>query len=240
MTDAPYRFRPVTEADMPMLADWLATPEVARWFEEGPAYVDTLRAHLTDWRISMRIVLLGDTPIAYLQHYRVHAWEDHPLGFLPDGARGLDTFIGQSGLMRQGHGPAYMRAIAQALFDEGVPALGIDPHPENRAAIRAYAKAGFLPSHSSKTPWGAALLMTCRPGAFDRASPLPEAQATRIEEHMADMQRVIDDLSTTVARQDAELTLLTSRVQLLLTREADREAEGSGGVVLGTERPPHW
>ena len=50
----------------------------------------------------------------------------------------------------------------------------------------------------------------------------------------------VDDLSDTVARQDKELKVLSDRVLMLMQREAEREADGSGGVVLGDERPPHY
>ena len=33
---------------------------------------------------------------------------------------------------------------------------------------------------------------------------------------------------------------LAHRVRMLMGREAAREAEGSGGVVLGDETPPHY
>ncbi|SMX50759.1 SlyX family protein [Maliponia aquimaris] len=61
-----------------------------------------------------------------------------------------------------------------------------------------------------------------------------------IEERLAHALRALDDLSETVARQDREIARLTARVEMLLMREAEREAEGSGGVVLGNERPPHY
>ena len=32
MAASPYTFRPVTEADFPLLADWLAAPHVAQWW----------------------------------------------------------------------------------------------------------------------------------------------------------------------------------------------------------------
>ena len=63
---------------------------------------------------------------------------------------------------------------------------------------------------------------------------------TAIEERLAHLIRAVDDLSDTVARQDRDIALLQARVQMLLQREATREAEGSGGVVLGDERPPHY
>ncbi|WP_417606643.1 SlyX family protein [Primorskyibacter flagellatus] len=67
--------------------------------------------------------------------------------------------------------------------------------------------------------------------------------ATEIEtlqEKLAHMMRALDDLSEVVARQDTEIATLTRRVEMLMQREAGREAEGTGGVVLGDERPPHY
>ena len=62
----------------------------------------------------------------------------------------------------------------------------------------------------------------------------------KIEERLAHLERLTDDLSEVVARQTREIDVLTRRVQMLMEREAAREAEGGGGVVLGDERPPHY
>ena len=61
-----------------------------------------------------------------------------------------------------------------------------------------------------------------------------------IEEKLAHLERLVDDLNDVVARQSREIEVLTRRVQLLMEREAARELEGSGGVVMGDERPPHY
>ncbi|MFL4468652.1 SlyX family protein [Tateyamaria armeniaca] len=61
-----------------------------------------------------------------------------------------------------------------------------------------------------------------------------------LEEQIAHLTRTVDDLSDIVARQERELALLTRRAQMLMAREAEREAQGSGGVVVGDERPPHY
>ncbi|MGD9862770.1 MAG: SlyX family protein [Pseudodonghicola sp.] len=61
-----------------------------------------------------------------------------------------------------------------------------------------------------------------------------------IEEKLAHLIRTVDDLNDVVARQQDEIDRLTRRVQMLMEREAAREAEGSGGVILGDERPPHY
>ena len=62
----------------------------------------------------------------------------------------------------------------------------------------------------------------------------------KLEEKLAHLERTVEDLSEVVARQEKELALITRRVQMLLEREAAREAEGSGGVILGDEKPPHY
>ena len=61
-----------------------------------------------------------------------------------------------------------------------------------------------------------------------------------LEEQIAHLTRTVEDLSDIVARQERELALLTRRAQMLMEREAERESQGGGGVVVGDERPPHY
>ena len=63
---------------------------------------------------------------------------------------------------------------------------------------------------------------------------------TALEEQIAHLTRTVEDLSDIVARQERELALLTRRAQMLMEREAERESQGTGGVVVGDERPPHY
>jgi SlyX protein len=62
----------------------------------------------------------------------------------------------------------------------------------------------------------------------------------KLEEQIAHLLRSVDDLSDVVARQQDDIDRLNRRVELLMRREGQREAQGSGGVVLGDERPPHY
>lgn len=61
----------------------------------------------------------------------------------------------------------------------------------------------------------------------------------RLEEALAHLTRMADELSAIVARQESEIARLGRRVGLLMEREAEREAEG-GGIPLADQRPPHW
>lgn len=62
----------------------------------------------------------------------------------------------------------------------------------------------------------------------------------KLEEQIAHLTRTVEELSDVVARQEAEIATLTRRVFMLMQREGEREAQASGGVVVGDERPPHY
>ena len=61
----------------------------------------------------------------------------------------------------------------------------------------------------------------------------------RLEEAVAHLTRVTDDLSAIVARQESEIARLARRVGALMEREAEREVEG-GTIPLADQRPPPW
>lgn len=60
-----------------------------------------------------------------------------------------------------------------------------------------------------------------------------------LEERLAHQQRMLDELSDVIARQDTEIRRLTRRVGLLVEAEADRAAD-AGSIPLSDQRPPHW
>ncbi|WP_170407015.1 SlyX family protein [Ruegeria arenilitoris] len=61
-----------------------------------------------------------------------------------------------------------------------------------------------------------------------------------LEEQIAHLTRTVEDLNAIVTQQQDEIDRLTRRVEMLMRREGERAQEGSGGVVLGDERPPHY
>ncbi|MDA8585427.1 SlyX family protein [Rhodobacteraceae bacterium] len=64
--------------------------------------------------------------------------------------------------------------------------------------------------------------------------------STEIEERLAHLERLAEELNEIVSAQANEIDRLTGRVQMLMQREASREAQGGGGIVLGDEAPPHY
>ncbi|HWF01894.1 MAG TPA: GNAT family N-acetyltransferase [Caulobacteraceae bacterium] len=153
-----YVIRRAVEMDLPMLRRWRSLPHVARWW--GAASIEPEAAKLKDPRLALWVAQVGARPFAFLQDYLVSEWSPHHFDELPRGSRGMDMYVGEPDLVGCGHGPALLREHVDRLFSEGVPAVGIDPHPENRAACRAFEKAGFtLVGGPVDTRWSRALLM---------------------------------------------------------------------------------
>ena len=151
-----YAFRRAGLADLPLLNRWKARPHVAAWWDDEPFDADDL----DEPGYCLWIVATRDRPIAMLQEYRIHDHADHHLAALPEGAIGIDLFIGEPDMVGLGHGPALVRAHAAMRFAEGVPAIGTDPHPDNARAIAAFTRAGFVTiSAAVETPWGRSLPM---------------------------------------------------------------------------------
>ena len=69
------------------------------------------------------------------------------------------SFNGDAAMLNQGHGSAILSALAEMLFEEGVPRLIIDPDPANIRAIKAYEKAGFIGFDTRTSEYGPVLMM---------------------------------------------------------------------------------
>lgn len=160
MTDHRYSFRRVTADDADLLMRWQSNPHVRAWWEpRGPYSAE----ELADRRVLRQIVTCEGCPFAFMQDYTVHGWEDHHFAGLPEGSRGIDQYIGAPDMLGIGHGPRFIRARMQALFEAGAPVIATDPHPDNARAIRAYSTLGFTQlGPPRQTPWGLILPMVAK------------------------------------------------------------------------------
>ncbi|WP_298358427.1 GNAT family N-acetyltransferase [uncultured Litoreibacter sp.] len=152
-----YDFRQLTLSDIPLLTEWQSNPHVAEWWDAEDPYDES---DLRDARVSRFIVSHKDRPFAFMQDYTVHGWPDHHFFDLPQGARGIDQYVGDPEMIGRGHGTAFIRQRMAQLFSQGAPAIGTDPHPDNARAIAVYSKLGFAPVRpAEETRWGPILPM---------------------------------------------------------------------------------
>ncbi len=145
-------FRPLVAADVPGLWAWFDAPHARRWFarsrtEEGT--VDEFMGYLAGSEpIHNYIVSYDGRPIGLVQWNRIGDFPLQMNGYEvtdPDVVN-CDILIGDAAFVRRGLGaPLVRRFLDEIVFaaDPRFVTCVIDPERENKAAIRAYAKAGF-------------------------------------------------------------------------------------------------
>ncbi|HEY6959021.1 MAG TPA: GNAT family N-acetyltransferase [Candidatus Limnocylindria bacterium] len=142
------------EDDFPLARRWLLEPHVRRWWHDDPKETDFPEGTLRDWRSAIRgedptdmfVMEIDGRAIGMIQSYVAQDYADHiaEIGELSERALEVDLFIGEPGLIGQGHGPALLRAfLLQDLARRGLAYCVIGPARANVAAIRAYEKIGF-------------------------------------------------------------------------------------------------
>lgn len=152
-----YLIRPVSEADLPLLTSWRHQAHVRRWW--GPPEVEPEAEKLRKPTVAMWIAADAGRPLAFIQDYAVADWSPHHFDYLPAGSRGMDLYIGEADAVGRGHGARIVRQHVHHVFGLGVPAVGIDPHPDNQRAQRAFSRAGFVTAAGPlDTAWGRAIL----------------------------------------------------------------------------------
>jgi aminoglycoside 6'-N-acetyltransferase len=153
-----YLIRPMTPGDLALVRRWLETPEVMRRWGQPDEQYALVSDDLDHPDMAQFIVAIDDHPFAYVQCYALGTWNEG-FGAQPPGTRGIDQFIGEPGMIGQGHGSGFLRQFVDTLLLSGLPRIVTDPDPDNGRAIRAYAKAGFQNDRLVETPDGLALLM---------------------------------------------------------------------------------
>ena len=161
-----FEFHPLTEADLPLLHDWLNRPHIQEWWRRGeisPAEVrDTYLPRVAGSGAARPYLAYVDRhPTGYIQYYVAAEgmdqwWPDEP----GPGVLGIDQFLADGDRLGQGLGTAMVSQFAAFLLaDPSVTEIRVDPRPDNVRAIHCYAKVGFREVGPITTPDGPALMM---------------------------------------------------------------------------------
>ena len=67
-----------------------------------------------------------------------------------------------------------------------------------------------------------------------------ETRLTRLEEHIAHQNSLVEELNEVVTAQRNEIDVLNRRVEMLMKRAAEQEADSMSSAPLADQRPPHW
>ncbi|MEM1378686.1 MAG: GNAT family N-acetyltransferase [Pseudomonadota bacterium] len=162
-----FEFRPVTRDDLPLIRSWMAQPHWQEWWGD----IETELGYIIDMlegRDTTRPFLFcqGEQPIGYIQYWFVRdaklpPWNEQSpwvMDFDED-TIGVDLAIGEATNLGKGVGSSALTSLVQHLHKDGFTKIIIDPDVENKRAIRAYEKAGFVPIRVAEESEGAVQLM---------------------------------------------------------------------------------
>ena len=133
-------FRPLKDSDSGLLLIWMSSPHIQPWWNyEGSSPEDEVEEALnfigSDEGAAF-IIELNKRPVGYIQSCVCGPDQ-------PEGALGVDLFIGDVSLTGEGLGPQILRQFGDDLLAKGATRLIIDPDSSNDRAVKAYKAAGF-------------------------------------------------------------------------------------------------
>jgi aminoglycoside 6'-N-acetyltransferase len=145
-------FRPVSEADFPLMTGWLAQPHVRTFYQKEPIGLDEVAAKYGgrvrgEDPTRCHLALDGSgRPFGYLQCYRNLDWPDWAEEIAVDGGLSIDLYIGDPALVGGGYGRAmlggYVRDVAFPLYPDETRCFIAHAH-DNEAALACSRSVGF-------------------------------------------------------------------------------------------------
>ena len=133
-------FRSLRVSDFPLLLTWLSNGHVKQWWNDGDDTLEKVAMHYGAEEPDVaRFILIestesGESLLGYFQYYIVSKE-----------VIGIDQFIGEADRINKGIGTAAINLFLEIIVTRHKPQqIIIDPHPENKRAIRCYEKVGFV------------------------------------------------------------------------------------------------
>lgn len=144
-------FRALEFSDIPLMHIWFNTAHVQQFYSlrtwtENEVLEKLSPYILGDKPVSGFIILFNDTPIGYVQSYKVsdYPWpKQHLSQAIIDNAAGMDLFIGNSENIGKGLGSQIILTFIKHKLWPRFQYCIVDPDLKNQAAIRCYEKIGF-------------------------------------------------------------------------------------------------
>ncbi len=147
-------FRRIAIADLENIVQWMLDDDVRRWWYPHEESEEEIRA---EWEPRVRgepndedktdcyVIRVDAIDIGIIQASNFSDYPDHAAEMQISDAAGVDVLIGLHEWRDRGIGTAVIsKVLNDVIFaNPAIQRCSIDPHPDNRRAIRAYEKAGF-------------------------------------------------------------------------------------------------
>jgi aminoglycoside 6'-N-acetyltransferase len=132
-------------AQMPVIERFFDDPVVDRIYGGRAQAIPSIEDHIDSGEVTPFLIMEGGDPRGYLQIYHANEDEFWDAFGVPRETFGMDLFLSGEQNRRRGLGRAAIQLGCTRLWRiPDIVRIQIDPDPANGAAIRAYAKAGFI------------------------------------------------------------------------------------------------
>lgn len=151
--------RTLTKEDKGLLFKWLTDKRVLNYWEGKSAIFDLNRItedfYSEEENLIRTIIEFNGQPIGYCQMYLLDfkSLKEYDYDLIGKSVFGVDQFIGEPDFWGKGIGTEFMKLVLRYLFSQkNASSVILDPHADNKRAIRCYEKVGFkivktLPKH---------------------------------------------------------------------------------------------
>lgn len=153
MTRPRVLLRPLSRADLPLLARWLADPVVARWWSEHPPHrvEEDFGRELDSGATDHLVVEADGEDVGMLQRYPIAAYPEYVDEFaaagveVPAGAWSIDYLLGEPSARGRGLGVAMAARSVEGIWadDPAATCVIVPVNVENGASWGALLGAGF-------------------------------------------------------------------------------------------------
>ncbi len=138
-----YSFRRLKRDDLPLMRRWLTAAHVRVWWPDPERQIALMEQDMDNPHIDMQVVQLINHPFAYIHDHDARAFDLPQFADLPQGARALATFVGETDFLGQGHSVGYIGARIEDLLRH-FPMVAVGPNTTDTRSISIFRQAGFL------------------------------------------------------------------------------------------------
>ncbi len=161
MSDA-ITLRPVADADVALIALWLAEAYILKWYHDADAWLTEINARHSGFAwIHHHIVMHDKTPIGFCQYYDcfdAQSLEDWYCVKQRGETFSIDYLIGERRYLKKGYGKQIVCQLTQLIKTQEKAAIQIiaQPEPENFASVHVLLANGY--TYDSKANYYCKLL----------------------------------------------------------------------------------
>ncbi|HOO22439.1 MAG TPA: GNAT family N-acetyltransferase [Clostridia bacterium] len=140
--------RPVYDADVNLIAEWLQKPHVAKWYGDTDGWLAEIKARRHEFSFIRHFIAeVEGKPIGFCQYYDCfigQKYEDWYKAGAEKDAYSIDYLIGDESCLGKGLGKEILRRLEEKIRNLGAKRIIVNPERDNDASRGALMSNGYV------------------------------------------------------------------------------------------------